>query len=55
MKLVKKLYIELDCFDKEELLKNARDISQGISAEEFIEYVETLINSASMMIEEELN
>jgi len=54
MKLVKKYYIELDVFDKELLLKNARDISQGISAEDFVEYIESLINSASIMIENEL-
>ena len=55
MKLVKKLYIELSSEDKGILLANARDISQGISADEFIEYVESLINCASMMIESELN
>lgn len=54
MKLVKKYYIELTKDDKTELLQNAREISQSISAEEFIEYIENLINSASMMIENEL-
>ena len=55
MKLIKKLYIELSYSEKSDLISNARDMDNGISTIEFIEYIERLINSASMMIENELD
>ncbi len=55
MKLIKRYHIELSEEDKTELLENARDISQGISAQEFVDYVEILVNGAAMMVENELN
>lgn len=52
MKLVTKHYIELSAQDKTELLVNARDISQGISAEEFVDYVELLLNRVVDLLED---
>ena len=55
MYLVKKLYVELQTEDKVELLDKARDISQGISEDEFIEYIESMLNGVVCMIDNELN
>ena len=55
MYLVKKLYVELQTEDKVELLDKARDIGQGISEDEFIEYIESMLNGVVCMIDNELN
>ena len=54
MKLIKKHYIKMQLEDKETLLKNALDIDQGISREEFVEYIDGLLNSVALMMENEL-
>ena len=55
MHLIKRFYIELQSEDKLELLDKARDISQGISADEFIDYIESMLNSVVSMVDSEFN
>lgn len=46
MKLETKYYIDLDLKDRETILIKAFDIDQGISRDEFIDYIEGLMNNA---------
>ena len=54
MKLKTKYYINLDKLEKTVLLDLARGISQDRPTEEFISYVESLINGAADIIENNL-
>lgn len=53
MKLIKKYYIELQDEDKENLICCARGIDQDISADDFIEKIESLLNGVTLMMEDE--
>ena len=46
MKLSKNVTVTLEDIDKEELIAQARDIDQGMSAEEFTDSIEAMINCA---------
>ena len=51
MKIIKRHYIELELEDAETLLKNALDIDEGISRGEFVDYIEGMMNSVALMME----
>lgn len=46
MKLSKSVTVTLEDVDKKELIAMARDIDQGMSAEEFTDRIESMINCA---------
>lgn len=47
---IKKTYcVSLDVLERETLLVNASEVGEAISAEEFIDYVETLINGGVIL------
>jgi len=49
MNTVSKHYIDLSKADRENLLFAARDVDQGTSAEEYIDFIEAMLNEALVL------
>ena len=46
MKTISKHYIDLSKTDRENLLFAARDVDQGLSGPEYLDFIEALLNEA---------